>query len=172
MIMKYIHFANEPHGLVFKPTGGFLDYVNYARISSYKTISNNGKDVTIVKFEDDKEEKMVRSNDDPYDIRKCLLIAITKHCYKEGLTFEGIEWAADQLKHYKWADKIVTKAIKEHEKQMKAEAKDKLEAEQKKAANKAKAEQLRQHKIERLEKLDQDRKNLIEDIAKAVKAMN
>lgn len=50
--------------------------------------------VVEISFADGGKEKMVRHEDDKFDLRKCCFIAIAKHLYKETYTFEGIEYMA------------------------------------------------------------------------------
>lgn len=107
--------------------------------------------VVEVTFADGKKEKMVCHEEDTFNLRNCLFIAIVKHLYKKDYTFEGIEWKAFELTHLKKYVKIVDSALKAHEKKQKDIAKlekehaDRLEyakaRHERKLAKKAKKEQ-------------------------------
>lgn len=79
--------------------------------------------VVEVTFADGLKEKMVRHEDDTFDLRDCLFIAIAKHLYKKDYTFEGIEWKAFELTHLKKYVKIVDSALKAFDKKQKDVAK-------------------------------------------------
>jgi len=73
--------------------------------------------VVEVTFADDKKEKMVCHEEDTFNLRNCLFIAIAKHLYKNEYTFEGIEYKAFELMHMKKYVKIVDSALKAFEKE-------------------------------------------------------
>lgn len=79
------------------------------------------------------KEKMVRHENDTFDLRKCCFIAIAKHLYKKEYTYEGIEYMAEQLMYQKKYVKIVDAALK---------AFAKKEAEKEKAIKKAEEEKV------------------------------
>lgn len=94
--------------------------------------------VVEVEFANKHIEKMVCHEDDVFDIRKCLFIAIAKYLYKDTYTWEGIEYMAQQLSYQKMYVKIVDKALKAHarvEKEMK-KLKEKEQAKKDALANK------------------------------------
>lgn len=93
--------------------------------------------VVEVVFSDGLKEKMVCHEDDTFDLRNCLFIAISKHLYKSEYTAEGIEYKANELKYLKKYVKIVDSALKNYKK--KEEEKKKLE----RAGESAKAIELR-----------------------------
>ena len=100
--------------------------VNYEIIKPDKVVK--------VTFNDEGTEKMVCHEDDVFDLRKCLFIAIAKHLYKNEYTWEGIEYMAQQISYKKMYVKIVDKAIKEHNKAEKEKLKEEKDEEIKKNA--------------------------------------
>jgi len=97
-------------------------------------VSNKVVEVT---FADGKKEKMVCHEEDIFNLRNCLFIAIAKHLYKKEYTFEGIEWKAFELTHLKKYVKIVDSALKAYDKKQKEI--EKVEAEEVKRLKYAKA---------------------------------
>ena len=87
--------------------------------------------VVEVFFSDGLKEKLVCHEDDKFDLRDCLFIAIAKHLYKSEYTFEGIEYKANELKYKKEYVKIVDSALKAYKK--KEEDKKKAEKEEREA---------------------------------------
>jgi len=75
--------------------------------------------VVEVTFADGKKEKMICHEEDTFNLRNCLFIAIAKHLYKKDYTFEGIEWKAFELTHLKKYVKIVDAALKEFDRKQK-----------------------------------------------------
>lgn len=75
--------------------------------------------VVEVTFADGKKEKMICHEEDTFNLRNCLFIAIAKHLYKKDYTFEGIEWKAFELTRLKKYVKIVDSALKTYEKKQK-----------------------------------------------------
>lgn len=98
--------------------------------------------VVEVTFADGKKEKMVCHEEDTFNLRNCLFIAIAKHLYKKDYTFEGIEWKAFELTRLKKYVKIVDSALKAYEKKQKDIAK--LEEE-----NKAEQERIERKRAKR-----------------------
>lgn len=74
--------------------------------------------VVEVIFADDHKEKMICHQDDEFDLRRCLFIAIAKRKYKQSYTCEGIEYKATELSMMKEYVKIVDKAIKAYKKKL------------------------------------------------------
>ena len=121
--------------------------------------------VVEISFADGGKEKMVRHEDDKFDLRKCCFIAIAKHLYKEEYTFEGIEYMASQLMYQKRYVKIVDKALKEDAKK-RLDMVRKAREERELIEIKKNRERRRQR---RLEKKRQERKDfLVEAIVEAV----
>lgn len=98
--------------------------------------------VVEVTFADGKKEKMICHEEDTFNLRNCLFIAIAKHLYKKDYTFEGIEWKAFELTRLKKYVKIVDSALKAYEKKQKDIAK--LEEE-----NKAEQERIERKRAKR-----------------------
>lgn len=74
--------------------------------------------VVEVIFANDHKEKMICHQDDEFDLRRCLFIAIAKRKYKQSYTCEGIEYKATELSMMKEYVKIVDKAIKAYKKKL------------------------------------------------------
>ncbi len=70
--------------------------------------------VVEVLFEDGTTEKMVCQEEDTFDIRRCLFIALAKHLYKKEYTFEGIEYKANEMMYIKQYTKMIDHVIKNH----------------------------------------------------------
>lgn len=84
----------------------------FVKIKDYVIIVPNK--VVEVLFEDSKTEKMVCQEEDDFDIRRCLFIALAKHMYKQEYTFEGIEYKANEMMYMKKYVKMVDDVIKKH----------------------------------------------------------
>lgn len=111
--------------------------------------------VVRVLFTDSLYEKMVCHEEDTFDLRQCLYIAIAKHLYKDTYTFEGIEWKAKEISYQKRYVKMVDKVIAHYKTDMaNAEKMRKVEEEKKRAiANKKRkhAEYLKRREQKRLD---------------------
>lgn len=111
--------------------------------------------VVRVLFKDSLCEKMVCHEEDTFDLRQCLYIAIAKHLYKGTYTFEGIEWKAKEISYQKRYIKMVDKAITHYKTDMaNAEKMRKAEEDKKRAiANKKRkhAEYLKRREQKRLD---------------------
>ena len=87
--------------------------------------------VILVTFLDGITEKLICSEEDEFDLRKGLFIAIAKHKYKDEFTLEGIEAKAKEISYTKAYVKMVDKVIRKHDKaieeQKKAEEKQREE---------------------------------------------
>ncbi len=105
----------------------FTSKLIYNGCGNLKMISGNITDINViiqnkvveVTFTDGEKEKMVCHEEDTFNLRNCLFIAIAKHLYKEEYTFEGIEWKAFELTHLKKYVKIVDSALKAYDKKQK-----------------------------------------------------
>ncbi len=111
--------------------------------------------VVRVLFKDSLYEKMVCHEEDTFDLRQCLYIAIAKHLYKDTYTFEGIEYKAKEISYQKRYVKMVDKAITHYKTDIaNAEKMHKDEEERKRAiANKKRkhAEYLKRREQKRLD---------------------
>lgn len=127
--------------------------------------------VVEVSFADGGKEKMVRHEDDKFDLRKCCFIAIAKHLYKETYTFEGIEYMAGQLMYQKKYVKIVDKALKEDAKK-RLDMLRKAREEKELAKIKKNRERKRQRRLEkkRLERKDFLVEAIVEAMSKTEKS--
>ncbi len=92
-------------------------YTNPEEITDINIIVPNK--VVEVTFADGEKEKMVCREEDTFNLRNCLFIAIAKHLYKKDYTFEGIEWKASQLTYLKKYVKIVDSALRAFNKKQK-----------------------------------------------------
>jgi len=123
----------EERGIM--PTKDFdlLAMLEYKNITKKNETSNSDDIVDIniivpnkvveVIFADGKKEKMVCHEEDTFNLRNCLFIAIAKHLYRDEYTFEGIEWKAFELTYLKKYVKIVDSALKAYDKKQKDIAK-------------------------------------------------
>lgn len=111
--------------------------------------------VVRVLFKDSLYEKMVCHEEDTFDLRQCLYIAIAKHLYKDTYTFEGIEYKAKEISYQKRYVKMVDKAIANYKAaKAKKEKMLKVEEDKKRAiANKKRkhAEYLKRREQKRLD---------------------
>lgn len=117
-----VEFANKPFKN-FPPSAAI-------RIVDVNIIKPNK--VVVVTFANGKKEKLVCHKEDTFDLRKCLFIAIAKYLYKDTHTCEGIEYEANYLMYLKEFNKIVDKALKEHNNKLKMIAKEKTTEEERK----------------------------------------
>ena len=131
--------------------------------------------VTKVFFVDGTSMKMVCQEEDTFNLRKCLFIAIAKKLYKDRYTWEGIEHKATELSYLKSATKVVDKALKDYNNKIKeAEKEAKKIADKKRAAENQKRKHAeyvkrrdeRRHK----EKDEQERQKFEYDVAVQVEA--
>lgn len=113
--------------------------------------------VVEVFFEDGGKEKMICHEEDTFDLRNCLFIAIAKHLYKSEYTLEGIEYKANELKYLKKYVKIVDSALKAYSKKEEEKKKQKEAEEAAKALAKRKKEKLAKYKEKRKEKWRKER---------------
>lgn len=110
--------------------------------------------VVKVFFQDGKYEKMICREDDTFDLRKCLFIAMAKHWYKDKYTYEGIEKMAYELSMEKAIVKNVDSVLKTHFRELKEkemadhrEKENKLIEERRKEKLKAKKRKLKEKKL-------------------------
>lgn len=90
-----------------------------------------GKVVEVL-FEEGNTEKMVCQEEDVFDIRRCLFIALAKHMYKKEYTFKGIEYKANEMMYIKRYVKMIDDVIKKHHKgELDAQKKKQQEQEEK-----------------------------------------
>lgn len=102
-----------------KQEGEKDDMMSFKNESRLIYVSDEILDFAIVKenkvvrvlFKDGICEKMVCHEEDTFDLKQCLYIAIAKHLYKDTYTFEGIEYKAKEISYQKKYVKMVNKAI-------------------------------------------------------------
>lgn len=120
--------------------------------------------VVEVFFSDGLKEKMVCHEEDTFDLRNCLFIAIAKHLYKSEYTLEGIEYKSNELKLMKKYVKIVDTALKNYKNTEAAIKKAKKEEAAAQATAERKKAKLAKYKAKRKEKY---RKERIEEMIEA-----
>lgn len=131
--------------------------------------------VTKITFVDGTSMKMVCHEDDTFDLRRCLFIAIAKKLYKERYTWEGIEHKATELSYLKSATKVVDKALKDYNNKIKEAEKEAKEiADKKRAAENQKrkhAEYVKRRDERRQKEIDEKNRQQFEyDVAVQVEA--
>ena len=131
--------------------------------------------VVKVYFVDGTNMKMVCHEEDTFDLRRCLFIAIAKKLYKDRYTCEGIEHKATELSYLKSVTKVVDKALKDFDRKQEAIAKLKKNAEEEKksrAKKKAKHDAYLKRRDERRQKeIDEKNRQQFEyDVAVHVEA--
>ena len=131
--------------------------------------------VVKVFFEDGTDMKMVCHEEDTFNLRKCLFIAIAKKLYKDRYTWEGIEHKATELSYLKSATKVVDKALKDYNNKIKeAEKEAKKIADKKRAAENQKrkhAEYVKRRDERRQKEIDEKNRQQFEyDVAVQVEA--
>lgn len=85
--------------ITIRKTDRVLSKYENNKIIGYKIIVPNK--VIEVYFEDDQKEKLVCHEEDTFDLRKGLFVAIAKHLYKDTYTLEGIEAKAIEIGYTK-----------------------------------------------------------------------
>ena len=131
--------------------------------------------VTKITFVDGTSMKMVCHEEDTFDLRRCLFIAIAKKLYKERYTWEGIEHKATELSYLKSVTKVVDKALKDFNNKIKeAEKEAKKIADKKRAAENQKrkhAEYVKRRDERRQKEIDEKNRQQFEyDVAVQVEA--
>lgn len=131
--------------------------------------------VTKITFVDGTDMKMVCHEEDTFDLRRCLFIAIAKKMYKDRYTWEGIEHKATELSYLKSATKVVDKAMKDYNNKIKeAEKEAKKIADKKRAAENQKrkhAEYVKRRDERRQKEIDEKNRQQFEyDVAVQVEA--
>lgn len=131
--------------------------------------------VVKVRFTDGTVEKMVCHEEDTYDLRWCLFVAIAKKLYKNRYTWEGIEHKAKELTYMKAPVKMVDKLLKKYYKAetQRAEAVEKARLEEeRRAKKKAKHEKyLKRRDEKRQREIDEKNRQQFEyDVAVQVEA--
>lgn len=151
---------------LLKKNGLFKEYISASTLS--KPTSDVITDINVivpnkvveVSFADDKKEKMVCHEEDTYNLRNCLFIAIAKHLYKKNYTPEGIEWKAFELTHLKKYVKIVDSALKKYEQKQEKIALKELDSkiEQERIERKrAKRQAYKERRIAKREKIEKEK---------------
>lgn len=88
------------------------------KIIGYQVIMPNK--VIEVYFGDDQKEKLICHEEDTFDLRKGLFLAIAKHLYKDTYTLEGIEAKSVEIGYTKKYVKMVDHIIKKYNREKKA----------------------------------------------------
>ncbi len=102
----------------------------FVKIKDYVVVVP-GKVVEVL-FEEGNTEKMVCQEEDVFDIRRCLFIALAKHLYKKEYTFKGIEYKANEMMYIKRYAKMIDDVLKKHYKgELDAQKKKQQEQEEK-----------------------------------------
>lgn len=118
--------ANVMEPVTF-PTDFFMDVINWYKIKDFDIINDK---VMKVLFYDGKTVRVVCHEDDVFDVRRGLFLAMAKHQLKDTHTIEGIEHEATQFSYLKGYNKIVDDAIKAHDKKLKELEKQKQQEEE------------------------------------------
>lgn len=104
--------------ITIRKTDRVLSKYENNKIIGYQVIVPNK--VIEVYFKDDQKEKLVCHEEDTFDLRKGLFLAIAKHLYKDIYTLEGIEAKAVEIGYTKKYVKMVDHIIKEYNREKKA----------------------------------------------------
>lgn len=131
--------------------------------------------VVKVSFTDGTDMKMVCHEEDTFDLRRCLFIAIAKKLFKDRYTWEGIEHKATELSYLKSVNKVVDKALKDFNRKQDEIARLKKNAEEeKKSRTKKKAKHdayLKRRDERRQKEIDEKNRQQFEyDVAVQVEA--
>lgn len=106
------------YNLVFtdelKELSELMKNLKEVEIKRYRILAPNK--VIEVYFTDGSKEKLVCHDEDTFNLRKGLFLAIAKHLYKDKYTIEGIEAKAVEIGYTKKYVKMVDKAIKDNNK--------------------------------------------------------
>lgn len=127
---------NSTYGITYDKSNTNTICVNPYVIEGFEIVVPDK--VIKVLFADGEVMKMVCHEDDTFDLRRGLFVAIAKKKYKEKYTWEGIEMMATKMAYTKEYVKIVDSAIKQYNIAQKliAEQKAKEEEKQRIAENK------------------------------------
>ena len=121
-----------------------------------------GGKVIIVTFNDGKTEKVVRDDYDEYNLTTALLFALSKHLYRQTLTWEGIEfYATYTLPFQKNVMKMINKAIKNYEKEVAENKKREEQEAERKRAEKNRKEKKIKYNQRRREKKKQEQIDIL-----------
>ena len=104
-----------------------MNVINWYKIKDFDIINDK---VMKVLFYDGKTVRVVCHEDDVFDVRRGLFLAMAKHQLKDTHTIEGIEYEATQFSYLKGYNKIVDDAIKAHDKKLKELEKQKQQEEE------------------------------------------
>jgi len=148
------------------------DYYVHPKIVDINVYGNDKPKVVEVEFKYGYETTKIKSiccDEDEFDLKKGVYIAMSKLLYGNEYTTEGVEVKAKELSLKKDNEKMVNKAIKEYHKKIKA----KEEAKEKEKLKK-KEELARKKKNEERKKKQRERKRKEEAdvIAEAIKIAN
>lgn len=119
---------NSAYGITYDKSNTNVLCVNPYVIEGFEIIVPDK--VMKVLFSDGETMKLVCHEDDTFDLRRGLFVAIAKKKYKEKYTLEGIEMMATKMAYTKEYVKIVDGVIKQYNVAQKAIAKQKAKEEE------------------------------------------
>jgi hypothetical protein len=120
---------NSAYGITYDKSNTNALCVNPCVIEGFEIVVPDK--VMKVLFFDGETMKLVCHEDDTFDLRRGLFVAIAKKKYKEKYTLEGIEMMATKMAYTKEYVKIVDGVIKQYNAAQKAIAKQKAKEEEK-----------------------------------------
>ena len=120
---------NATYGMTINGSNVNAIYVNPCEIKGFEIVVPDK--VIKVLFADGEVMKIVCHEDDTFDLRRGLFVAIAKKKYKEKYTWEGIEMMATKMAYTKEYVKIVDSAIKQYNTAQKLIAEQKAKEEEK-----------------------------------------
>lgn len=163
-------------------------YIKIGEIDSYTITTDNGHMITEYFFEPkivdinvyghDKPKvvevefkyqhntvkiKSICCDEDEFDLKKGVYIAMSKLLYGDKYTTEGVEEKAHELSLKKDNEKIVNKAIKEYHQKIKAKEETERKEEQEKLAKLRRKKKNEERKRRRKEKAQNELKKLIKE---------
>lgn len=126
-----------------------------------------------ITFNDGFKTKMIRHEEDEFNIEKCLYIALAKKLYKGTYTFDGMLHMSEELSWYKYYEKIVKKGIKKYKDVLKemylTEEEEKRIIEKKRKSKLKKQKRLERKAKKETESLAKEREEMISILAEAIK---
>lgn len=120
---------NSTYGITYDKSNTNALCVNPYVIEGFEIVVPDK--VMKVLFSDGETMKLVCHEDDTFDLRRGLFVAIAKKKYKEKYTLEGIEMMATKMAYTKEYVKIVDGVIKQYNAAQKAMAEQKAKEEEK-----------------------------------------
>lgn len=153
--------VNFQKGLGLKPAPDLIEIERFDILSSKKVIK--------VQFTDGTSVKAICHDGDVFSLNRGLFIAMAKRLYGDEYTVEGVEFMAAQLSYLKKYNKMVDKAIKLYEKEIKEKAKE-LETAQ--AKETVRTNKKRKHDMYLKRRDEKRRQAKIEELAEAIRKAN